>query len=173
MPISACRQKELEGATTVAGTRESVDPNVVVLACAAILDHGKVLVVREEDEPYHGGWVLPQGYTKTNETLADAARREAREELGVEIEISGLLGVYEDFVKGTVGMHYIIVCYSCRVASHDQIRSTPEVIDSVWTDPSQTLGLMPPVFKEILRDVRSLKRRRRYFGLPRSEFIKG
>ncbi len=124
------------------------------------------MVVREEDEPYHGSWVLPEGYTKTNEPLADAAKREVREELGIEIEILRLLGVYEDFAKeGVGGKHYVIVCYLCRMASHDEIRSTPEVIDSAWTDPSSPLSDMPPVFKEVLRDVSSLKRRR-YWRFP-------
>ena len=128
--------------------------------------------MREEDEPYHGNWVLPEGYTKTNEALADAVKREVREELGIEIEILRLLGVYEDFVEEREGgKHYVIVCYLSRMANHDQIRSTPEVIDSAWTDPSSPLSDMPRVFKEALRDVSALKRRR-YLALPRSKSLK-
>ncbi|NEU57562.1 NUDIX domain-containing protein [Halorussus sp. MSC15.2] len=50
-------------------------------------DDGRVLLVRHEDE---SAWSDPGGKQEPGETLEDAARRETREETGVEAEITGV-----------------------------------------------------------------------------------
>ncbi|MEX2644493.1 MAG: NUDIX hydrolase [Acetobacterales bacterium] len=54
----------------------------------------RILLCRRAIEPRRGLWTLPAGYLELNETAEEGARREAREEAGVEIEIDGLLAVY-------------------------------------------------------------------------------
>ncbi|GAA4935936.1 hypothetical protein GCM10023224_15920 [Streptomonospora halophila] len=51
---------------------------------------GRLLLV---DPSYKPDWDLPGGMVEANEPPADAARRELREELGLEIELHGLLCV--------------------------------------------------------------------------------
>lgn len=54
----------------------------------------QVLLLRRAVEPGIGGWDLPAGYLDPGESFEQAARREAREESGIEIELLELAGVY-------------------------------------------------------------------------------
>jgi ADP-ribose pyrophosphatase YjhB (NUDIX family) len=58
---------------------------------ALVLDGDLLLLVRAHGQ---GRWHLPGGAVNRNETLAEAARRETREETGCEVEIDRFLGMY-------------------------------------------------------------------------------
>lgn len=141
---------------------EFQDRNIVVLVATAIVRDAKILVVREEDHPYNRHWVLPQGYLKGDESLIDAARREVREELGVDVVIQQPLGTYEDFVKEkNVKRHYIIICYLGRPAAGARIQASEEVIDFAWIDPLGKFDDAPPVVQRMLREAGEMIKKRR------------
>lgn len=54
----------------------------------------EVLLLRRAVEPGFGAWDLPAGFLEPNESSEDGARREGREESGLEIELLQLTGVY-------------------------------------------------------------------------------
>ena len=58
-----------------------------------IPDQGLILIQRV-NPPL--GWALPGGYADYGESLEDAARREALEETGLEVELLGQLHTYSD-----------------------------------------------------------------------------
>src|SRR5262249_6692115 len=55
---------------------------------------GGIVLVRRKYPPL--GWALPGGFVDGGETAAAAARREAKEETGLDVELTELLGVYSD-----------------------------------------------------------------------------
>jgi ADP-ribose pyrophosphatase YjhB (NUDIX family) len=56
-------------------------------------DHGRVLMQRRSDS---GNWSLPGGIMDIGETLGQCVIREVKEETGLDIELTGLLGIYTD-----------------------------------------------------------------------------
>lgn len=55
---------------------------------------GRVILLRRAFEPGQGRWTFPGGFVDLGESVQDAAVREAEEELGLAIELDGLVGVY-------------------------------------------------------------------------------
>ena len=131
--------------------RESVDERIQVLASVAIMRGKRTLLILEQEEPYNGEWVLPQGYVKTGEPVSEAARREVREELGVEVELTGLIGVYDDFYHERT-THRVIIAYSGRIKGQAEPKPTAEAIDHAWVDVSRGLPRVPAVVRRVLLD---------------------
>ena len=57
----------------------------------AILDDNRILLIKREDFEV---WALPGGGVDAGESLAQAAIREAREETGLQVSLTRLVGVY-------------------------------------------------------------------------------
>jgi len=55
---------------------------------------GRVLLVRRAHEPFRGWWMLPAGFVEYGESAAETVVREAIEEVGLEVRLDGLFGVY-------------------------------------------------------------------------------
>lgn len=51
-----------------------------------------VVLIERLNEPY--GWAVPGGFIDYGESAESAAVREAKEETGLDVELTGLLGVY-------------------------------------------------------------------------------
>lgn len=78
------------------------------VASAVIVTHeDKLVLLRRSIEPGFGKWVFPGGYVDLGEHVTDAARREAREEACVDVEIERLLDVYSYRERPVVVVVYV------------------------------------------------------------------
>jgi 8-oxo-dGTP diphosphatase len=88
------------------------------VGASAVLFRGDaVLLVERGTNPSEGLWSLPGGSIEAGETAEEAARREVREECGLDAEIVGLAGVYDIIDRdedGDVLLHFVIATYYGR-----------------------------------------------------------
>jgi 8-oxo-dGTP diphosphatase len=70
-----------------------VDPKIAVGTIIRATS-GRIVLVRRAIEPGYGKWVFPGGYVDRGEPLTTAARREAREECGLDVRLDGLVIIY-------------------------------------------------------------------------------
>lgn len=63
----------------------------VLAAIIAVIQNGEVLLTQREDFEV---WCLPGGSVEDGETVAEAAIREVREETGIDVELTSLVGIY-------------------------------------------------------------------------------
>ncbi|WP_338741518.1 NUDIX domain-containing protein [Actinomadura luteofluorescens] len=54
---------------------------------------GEILMIRRTD---NDNWALPGGAIDIGESVTQAAIRETKEETGIDVEITGLVGIYSD-----------------------------------------------------------------------------
>ena len=69
------------------------NPKPVACAIPAEPD-GRVWLLRRAFAPGEGLWTFPGGFVDLGESVEDAARRETLEELEIDVELGGLVGVY-------------------------------------------------------------------------------
>src|SRR4051812_836038 len=73
---------------------------------------GGIVLVRRRNPP--PGWALPGGFVDYGESVPAAARREAKEETGLDVELLELLGVYSDPKRDPRGLSTISTVFIGR-----------------------------------------------------------
>jgi len=100
--------------------------------------HRGIVLVARKNPPL--GWALPGGFVDYGETCEAAAVREAKEETGLDVELTGLLGVYSDPARDPRG-HTMSVVYTAQAWDADVLCAGDDAGDAVFF----TLDALPPL----------------------------
>lgn len=120
------------------------------IAVGAIVVHDDaLLMVQRSNDPGKGLWSLPGGRVETGEFLADAVRREVREETGLEVEVGELAGILE--VPGD-DLHYVILDYHAIVVGSAEPTADGDAGDVRWVPLDQVAHMeCTPRFVETMK----------------------
>lgn len=106
----------------------------IVAVGALVWRDNKILLVRRGNPPRQGEWSLPGGAQDLGETVFEAARREVREEAGIDIRVSGLVDVI-DFMdrdgEGGIRYHYTLIDVLADYVSGD-VTPGCDADDAAW-----------------------------------------
>jgi 8-oxo-dGTP diphosphatase len=98
--------------------------NAKPCAGALVLRNGKVLLIRRAMQPFRDYWDIPGGFCEVEEHPAETAIREVREETGLEIELTGLHGLWMDeyVSRPTLNIYYLARPLTRRLCLGDDAR---------------------------------------------------
>ncbi len=85
--------------------------------CIIELPGERVVLIRRKNPPL--GWALPGGFVDEGERLDVAAKREAREETGLEVEVVEQFFTYSDPARDP-RKHTLSTVYLCRATGEPQ-----------------------------------------------------
>lgn len=125
--------------TTAAGLR---------VGLFAVIEHEqRYLLARRSD---NGWWNLPGGGMERGETVAQGLAREVREEVGVAVEITRLVGVYSKPQKNEV-----VLTFYCTLANDSPPPCTSdEVSEWAWFAPDALPDHLLPKHRQRIEDTR-------------------
>lgn len=130
-------------------------------------DKGEILMIRRTD---NDNWALPGGAIDLGESVTQAAIRETKEETGIDVEITGLIGIYSDprHVIHYTGNDEVRQEFSILLTAFpksEELRSSAESREVLWIAPREGIG------KSMDRSMRL--RIEHYLRRPESPIIAG
>jgi ADP-ribose pyrophosphatase YjhB (NUDIX family) len=130
--------------------------NSIVVATSAYVenDDGQILLIRRTD---NGLWSLPGGGMEPGETVIGCAVREVKEETGIAVEVTGLVGIFSNpdhvvaYPDGEVRQGFSI-CVSARPAS-GTVQASDESSEVAWVsrDELNRRNMHPEIRRRIER----------------------
>jgi 8-oxo-dGTP pyrophosphatase MutT (NUDIX family) len=115
------------------------EPNSVVPSASAIVtdEHGRILLVKRRDNTL---WALPGGGHDIGESIEQTAIREVKEETGLDVEVTRLVGIYTNpahvvaFTDGEVRQQFSL-CFTTKLRG-GELAIDHESTDIAWSEPA-------------------------------------
>jgi 8-oxo-dGTP diphosphatase len=92
----------------------------------------RVLLIRRDLPPYEGRWALPGGFVRMEESLDEAARRELREESGVEVKFLEQLYTFGDPKRDPARRAITVTYFALIDARKIELRAGTDAKSAAW-----------------------------------------
>ena len=89
-----------------------------------------VLLIERMNEPFKGCWAFPGGFMEMEEDAEDCAKRELKEETGLEIRTMRQLGAFTDVNRDPRGRTVSIAYYA--VIEKSEVKGADDAIQARW-----------------------------------------
>ncbi len=124
-----------------------------------VIEEQRVLLIRRGKEPGFGIWTLPGGRVNLGERMLDAAKRETKEETGLDVKIEGLVDVLDIILteeNGRVKFHYFLLDYLARPTG-GALKAQSDALDARFFSSAQleSLNLVETTKTVILKAMKS------------------
>lgn len=103
-----------------------------------IVDDGAILLIQRGRDPGMGLWAVPGGKVRRGETLVEAARREALEETGLDVEVGEVVWVGEHIDSD----HHIVLIDFLATVRDGRLEAGDDAADARWV-PLESAGDYP------------------------------
>jgi len=119
---------------------EHMQQRVVLTVDALITDaKGRILLMERGTRPFKGTWVLPGGMVDPGETVEQACIREVKEELGLNVRLERLIGIYSTPGRDPRGA-FVSIAFHASITS-GEIVPTEEAPAHRWLEPGESLEM--------------------------------
>lgn len=108
---------------------------------------GGIVLIKRKNYPY--GWAIPGGFVEWSECAEDAAIREAKEEIGLNVELKDILGVYSNPNRDPRG-HTVSVVFVAK--GKGTLRAEDDAIEAMIFKKDKIPDKMAFDHKKILSD---------------------
>jgi ADP-ribose pyrophosphatase YjhB (NUDIX family) len=143
--------------TTCAGCGYAQYVNARPTASAIIVEEGRFLALMRAREPNAGRWDIPGGFCDGWEHPADAAVREAREELGVRVALGDFVGMYLGTYEYQGEKLPVLDCFWLASIVEGELAVDPhEASGYAWLPLSDPPQMAFTTMDQALREVRFL-----------------
>lgn len=121
--------------------------NTNVIVGVVVEKDGKYLLVQEAKESCRGKWNLPAGHLDPNETILAAAKREAREETGCNVEPTGVCQIGNRVLEDGV---FVSVIFTAKLLSKEIAFDTNEILNVKWFSYDEIVTMKSEIRNEVL-----------------------
>lgn len=116
-----------------------------------MIDGDRILLIKRGREPSKGLWAVPGGKVDWGENIKSAARREVREETGLEVEIGEVIWVGEHLSDE----HHIVLIDFIGTVKGGSLEAGDDAEDARWVDLSTAEEYpLTPTMYELVEELR-------------------